>query len=373
MAARPLRVVVTGAAGLLGRHCAIRLHARNCAARQAGAPVPFEIRRLDHAGFAEDARLADALEGAEAVIHCAGINRAAPDLVEAGNIAIARRLAAACAVMPRPPRIVHMNSIHTGRDTPYGRGKAAAAELLRGAGGGFTDLVLPHVFGEGARPGHNSVTATLIQALHEGRAPVIDPGGEVALVHAGEVAEAAIAACSAAGEEELRPAGRQMTVAALWEKLRGFHRLQAQDIFPDVSGGFDLALFNAWRAVAPPAVRPLHLHEDTRGRLFEAVRGGGQVFVSTTLPGARRGDHFHLGKVERFVVLQGEAVIHLRPVLGERVTELRVGGAAPAALDIPPLTTHAIENAGAGPLLALFWAHAPFDPACPDTYAERVA
>jgi UDP-2-acetamido-2,6-beta-L-arabino-hexul-4-ose reductase len=120
--------------------------------------------------------------------------------------------------------------------------------------------------------------------------------------------------------------------------------------------------------------RPLKLNTDARGTLFEAVKGGGggQTFLSTTLPGVTRGNHFHLNKVERFLVVQGEAVIRIRKVLSDEVWEYRVCGAQPAYVDMPTLHTHSIENVGETELVTLFWTHDLFDPANPDTFADEV-
>ncbi|MGB0798633.1 MAG: capsule biosynthesis protein CapF, partial [Planktomarina sp.] len=120
--------------------------------------------------------------------------------------------------------------------------------------------------------------------------------------------------------------------------------------------------------------RPLTLNTDARGTLFEAVKGGGggQTFLSTTQPGVTRGDHFHLGKVERFLVVQGEAIIRIRKVLTQDVWEYPVSGTTPAPVDMPTLHTHSIENVGDTPLLTLFWTHDQFDPSNPDTFADKV-
>jgi UDP-2-acetamido-2,6-beta-L-arabino-hexul-4-ose reductase len=39
---------------------------------------------------------------------------------------------------------------------------------------------------------------------------------------------------------------------------------------------------------------------------------------------------------------------------------------------MPTLHTHNITNVGAETLTTLFWSHEIYDPARPDTYAERV-
>ena len=371
-----IRIVVTGARGLLGWHCAARLHARNCAATFRGEARPFEIVAIDRESFNDSARLGHALAGAEAVLHFAGVNRGTDEEVERGNCAIAERLATCCREVGETPHLVYANSTHANFDSPYGRSKRQAAEILGAAAPRFTNLVLPHIFGEGARPFYNNVTATLIHQVVSGDVPTVDPEGEVRLLHAGAAADEAIGAalCSLTGE--LRPEPRPMKVVELLERIQGYRVAYAANIFPDLSDPIDLALFNSYRSALYPAFfpRPLNLNCDKRGALFEAVKscGGGQTFLSWTEPGLTRGNHFHLNKVERFLVLKGEAVIRIRRVLGGPVWEYRVSGDEPAAVDMPTLHTHSIENVGDRPLLTLFWTQALFDPAAPDTYADPV-
>ena len=370
-----MKVVVTGAGGLLGRHAATRLHALNCAARFRGEAAPVELAALDRAAFSDPARLREAVRGADAVLHFAGINRGEDEAVEAGNPAIATALVDACEAADATPHVVYANSTHAAGDTPYGRGKARAAAVL-GDALPLTDLVLPHIFGEGARPRYNNVTATLIETLHEGGAPSLNPEGRVSLLHAGEAAQVAIDAATDRHVGSLAPAGRPLRVTELWERLSAFHDAYRRNVYPDLSDPFDRDLFNAYRTPTYPNgwPRPLKLNTDARGTLFEAVKGGGggQTFLSTTKPGVTRGDHFHLHKVERFLVVEGEAIIRIRRVLGDEVWSYRVSGGAPAPVDMPTLHAHSIENVGEGPLLTLFWTHDLFDPAAPDTYADEV-
>lgn len=368
------RVAVTGAAGLLGSHCMARLHARNCAARFRGEPAPYELVPLDRAAFNDAARLAGAVDGAAAVFHFAGVNRGTEAEVEAGNIAIAARLTEACRACGSRAHVVYADSTHAASNTPYGRSKRRAGEILAAAAPRFTDLVLPHIFGEGARPFYNNVTATFIQQVVRGESPDVNPEGQVRLLHAGAAAEAAIGAAQDGLTGMLRPEPRPTKVTELLARLQGFHAAYAANIFPDLADPFDLALFNSYRAALYPDgfPRPLKLNSDARGVLFEAVKGGGQTFLSWTEPGVTRGNHFHLGKVERLLVLEGEAVIRIRRVPAAPVWEYRVDGRQPAAVDIPTLHTHSIENVGTKPLLTLFWTQAVFDPAAPDTYADPV-
>lgn len=370
------RIVVTGAAGLLGWHTATRLHAANCAAAFRRVPAPFDLVTLDHVGFDDPATLRDALAGADAVLHFAGINRASDHEVEQGNAAIAEALVRGCREAVASPHIVYANSTHAATDTPYGRGKRRAGEILAAFASSYTDLVLPHIFGECARANYNNVTATFIERVIAGEMPQVNPDGKVQLLHAGTAAQAAIAAALKGIAGTLSPEPRPMTVADLLARLQALHAAYGANIFPDLRDPFDLALFNTYRAALYPAGFPqtLKLNGDARGVLFEAAKGGGggQTFLSWTEPDTTRGNHFHLSKVERFVVLEGEAVIRIRRVLGDETWDYRVSGETPVAVDMPTLHTHSIENVGTGRLLTLFWTHDIFDPAAPDTYADPV-
>jgi UDP-2-acetamido-2,6-beta-L-arabino-hexul-4-ose reductase len=371
-----VKIVVTGAAGLLGWHCAARLHAENCAARYRGEPLPFELVPIDHVAFDDPEQLANALEDASAVIHFAGVNRGPDHEVEEANPRIAKALKEAIALAGSRPHVVYANSVHSRRDTPYGRSKRIAGEILEDAGEGYTDLMLPHIFGECAKPYYNNVTATLIQQLWEDAKPTIDPAGEVTLLHAGAAAQNAIDAAVSGRSGVVEPGGRHLSILELYERLAGYHASYSANVFPDLTDDFDLALFNSYRTGGFPDHYPIGLSakSDARGVLFETARalGPSQTFVSTTLPGQVRGDHFHTNLVERFLVVQGSGVIRVRKVLTDKVWSFEVSGDGPKAVDMPPLHTHHIENTSSEPLVTFFWSHRHFDPTAPDTFADPV-
>lgn len=371
-----MKIAVTGAKGLLGWHASARLHAQNCAARFQAGIEPFELVQLDRATYRDERALARALRDVEVVLHFAGINRGEDVEIEAGNPEIALRLLTALDAAGARPHIVYANSIHSARDTPYGRSKRLAGEILCDCAERYTDVVLPHIFGECARPFYNNVTATLIDQLWNGEEPRLDPNGRVKLMHAGEAAQIAINSGVQGTTGRIVPEGRDIGVIELYERLSSFHSLYMANIFPPLDDPFEIALFNSYRVGGYPKNYPMMLKQnaDHRGTLFETAKGGTspQSFMSTTKPGKTRGDHFHLDLVERFLVVQGKAVIRIRKVLTNEVHEFYVEGDEPAAIDMPPLHTHHIENIGSTDLLTFFWSHHVFDPASPDTYADPV-
>ncbi|ERP91177.1 capsular polysaccharide biosynthesis protein CapF [Alcanivorax sp. P2S70] len=363
-----MKTVITGAAGLLGWHLQCHLSVLD--------GWKDTVVALNREAFNDDAVLEAALANADVVVHLAGINRADDAVLEEGNIALAERLVAALDRVGAEPHLLYSNTIHKTWDNAYGRGKAGADRVFRAwsevKGSRYSDLVLPHVFGEGGRPFYNSAVFTFCQQIVEGESLSINAGGMLELLHAQDICSRIVEAVERKQTGELRLKGRAISAAEVAGKLAAMHASYTGHVVPDLRDSFDLQLFNTLRSFLYPAHYPcdLTLHTDNRGSLFEAVKAdnGGQAFLSTTKPGITRGNHFHFGKVERFLVIRGEAIIRLRRLFSDEVTEFRVSGDAPVYIDMPTLHTHSITNVGEGELMTLFWSHEIFDPEAPDTY-----
>lgn len=365
-----MKVAITGADGLLGRHA-------RCLLRSLGHHDQVLLRRgdLDSPGA-----LDQALTGVDAVWHFAGVNRAPDAELEGGNRALAASLDAALGRLGSRATVVYASTIQASGDTPYGRGKRQAGEILAQGtarrGARYVEAVLPHVFGEGARPFYNTVVATFCHHLAAGTRPTVGLDGAVELLHAGAVAEQFLAWQLDPTAGRVCPAGTKVSIPELWERLAGMAASYAAGVFPAYRDALDRALFNTYRYPLFPdrLTHRLKVNGDERGDLIEVIResGPGLFFVSSTHPGNVRGRHWHRYLVERFCVVQGEAVVRLRPVLDSRVTEVVLSAAGPQALDIPTLYVHEVENVGMGELIMAFWADKHYDPTASDHYPEAV-
>lgn len=350
----------------MGWHTRVRLHAL----------TDHEVVPVTRANWDSLPELAS---GVDAVIHIAGVNRGTPDEVEHQNVRLAKDVADVVRGSQGINHVVYANSIQRGNGTPYGAGKEAAGEVLRTAAekvkAQFVDVLLPNLFGEHGMPKYNSFVATFVDAVVRGTQPeIVDR--KVELLHAQDAAQALLDGLDSTSRV-LRPEGAQTSVLAVYDLLTDFHRLYSKGELPALVAPFAVDLFNTYRAALFPAHYPIPLtsHADHRGRLVETVRshgGEGQTFVSTTSPGVTRGEHFHLGKVERFVVLSGSATIALRRLFSDDVVSFDISGAHPCVVDMPTMWVHNITNTGDGELTTLFWTHSLFDPDAPDTYWEPV-
>ncbi len=361
-----MRVVVTGAAGFLGWHTRLLLR----------AATGHDVVPVDRASWST---LPALLEDADVVLHLAGVNRGTDEEVAGGNVELAQDLADGLAGARPGVRVVYANSIQAGNGTPYGTSKAAAAAILRDAtaakAGTLVDVLLPNLFGEHGRPGYNSFVATFAHAVVRGETPTVQDR-PVELLHAQSAARALLGGLDGPSRET-RPQGTPTTVAAVLATLERDHELYRTGDMPALDSPLDLALFRTLRAAAFPEGSPVALQPrtDQRGRLVEVVRshgGQGQTFVSSTVPGVTRGEHFHLRKVERFVVVDGQARIRLRRLFHDDVVTFDVSGDEPVAVDMPMGWAHNITNTGPGDLTTLFWTSELFDPDDPDTTPEPV-
>lgn len=362
-----MKVVLTGAAGFLGWHTMVRLH--TLTDHQVVA-----ITRDNWGSMA--AQVADA----DAVLHIAGVNRAETDVeVRDGNVQLAQDVADAVRSSDRPVRVVYASSTQVGNGTPYGLGKERGGQILASAatdsGGSYVEVRLPGVFGEHARPHYNTFVATFIDALLRGEEPSVNDK-PVEIMHAQDAAEVLVSGLTG-HDVLLRPSGQDTTVPKVLAALRDFHEVYSRGEIPALPTKFHTALFNSYRAATFPTRYPFSLtvNADQRGELVETVKAhgtGGQSFVSYTKPGKTRGEHFHLSKIERFVVISGNARISLRKVLTNDVIDFDIDGSKPAVIDMPTLWVHNITNTGTDDLITMFWADQLFDPEAPDTYWEPV-
>lgn len=379
------RIGMTGGGGFLGWHLRCRL-------LLAGYPEPLLAGRET---FADPASLAAFVTASDAIVHLAGVNRASSDAeVVAGNGSLAVALAAALSEAstagdggPRP--VVYANSIKALEGGPYGDAKAGAAATLAEAqaqtGGGLADVLLPHLFGEFGAPFYNSAVSTFGHQLAVGETPRVDNDATLELLHAQDTSVGLLEALSGlftgpvtSGRTSIRLEGHKILVSEAKGLLETQHqRYVGEGTVPAFADRFEQQMFNLLRSqLFANGIRsfPIARHADQRGFFAELMRndGLGQSSISASVPGITRGDHFHVDKVERFLVVSGQARIRIRRLFTDEVHVFDVTGSEPVAIDMPPLCTHNISNTGDGEMLTFFWAADQFDPTNPDTYPEPV-
>ena len=363
------KFIVTGAMGFIGRHLMEALNRR----------PDVEVRGFDVDSSPEV--FAEALRETDVVFHLAGVNR--PERVEEyeeGNHLFTKKLCTILEEAVRTPLVVFSSSIQAELDNPYGKSKLRAEETLRDwskrTGGGVAIFRLKNVFGKWCRPNYNSVVATFCYNAARGLPiSISDLKKTVELVYIDDVISAFLDCLESFSHGcEYRDVSQSfvVTLGELARQIEMFRDSRHSLLLPDFSDTFTKRLYATYISYLKDNDFAYHLkiREDVRGELSEFLKQAnfGQLFISRTKPGITRGNHFHHTKVEKFLVVEGDAVIRFRQIDGTDLIEYRVSGRDFKVVDIPPGYTHSIENVGRGELITLFWAGEVFDPKDSDTY-----
>lgn len=370
-----MNVLVTGAKGFIGKNLVVALKRMD------------SIEVLEYGKDSPPKALEECLAVADMIYHLAGVNR--PEHIEdheTVNVGLTQSICKALSKRKYTPFVVFASSTQAAMDDPYGLSKRAAEdEVFRlGEATGAKVFVyrLPGVFGKWCRPNYNSVVATFCHNIaRDIPISISDPQKDIELVYIDDVVQSFTRILS--GFEPTR-ANHYCKVEPTWkiklgqlaDIIRSFHKSRETNILPDMNDRFLRCLYATYLSYLSRDDYGYNLSQmiDDRGELAEIIKSPhiGQFFVSRTCPGMTRGNHYHDTKVEKFIVIKGDAIIRFRHILESDMIEYPVSGHEFRVVDIPPGYTHSIENVGETDLFVLFWANEIFDPQLPDAIYEKV-
>ena len=371
-----LKIGITGQAGFVGTHLYNTL-----------GLFPEEFERIDFQKeyFEDPNQLNEFVAQCDVIVHLAAMNRHNdPQVIYDTNIGLVEKLIQSLDQTKSKAHVLFSSSSQEERDNLYGKSKKEGRELMMNwaekAGGKFTGMIIPNVFGPFGHPNYNSVVATFCHKLAHNETPTIEEDGELKLIYVGELVEAILSEIrKGKGHAELVIAHTSESKVSQLLSLLESYKEQYQDkgIIPSINNTFELNLFNTFRCYMDIATHfPVKFveHTDPRGSFVEIIRlgVGGQVSFSTTVPSITRGNHYHTRKIERFAVIKGKALIQLRRIGTDEVLDFYLDGAEPAYVDMPIWYTHNIKNIGEEVLYTNFWINEFYDPNDPDTYFENV-
>ncbi|VEF49042.1 NAD-dependent epimerase/dehydratase [Bacillus freudenreichii] len=372
-----INVLITGANGFIGRNLYVALE---------------EMKNISIQTYTRDntiEELEQLLKLADVVYHLAGVNRVKDDQTEfvKGNINLTEHIIRTLRKIDRKPIIVMSSSVQAANQTPYGKSKKKAEEILEKYAQ-ETDhkqvfiYRLTNVFGKWGKPKYNSVVTTFCYNISRNLdIDIHDPLKEIELIYIDDVIKEfknrlfRLNEISKKSLYQVTPIYK-ITLKKLAEQLYEFHNLRKNLIMPDLSRPLTKALYSTYLSYLDQNdfVYNLEIKQDQRGSLVELLKSehSGQIFISTSHPGVIRGNHYHHTKVEKFCVIKGKANIKLRDIFSDKIISYVVTDDNIQIVDIPPGYTHSLENIGDSKLIVLFWANEIFDPDRPDTYFKEV-
>lgn len=369
-----MKILVTGARGFLGKNLINHL-------KNKGYTEIFEFD-ID----SDKALLDEYAKKCEFVFHLAGVNRPKEEKeFMNGNFGFTSELLQLLKKFKNKSTVLMTSSIQAELDNPYGKSKKAGEDLLfeysKETGAKVLVYRLANIFGKWCLPNYNSVVATFCHNIaRDLELKISSPDTQLTLCYIDDVLEEFLSALS--GKETRNgdfcnvKITRKITLGELVDKLYSFEQNRYTLIMPSLKGEFDKALYATYLSYLPQDNFSYKLKKNTdhRGYLSEFIKSEsmGQIFISKTNQGVTRGNHWHNTKVEKFLVIQGQAIIKFRKIDSQEIIEYKVSGEIPEVVDIPPGYTHSITNIGEEELITLFWACEIFNADKPDTYFLEV-
>ncbi|MCM3719146.1 NAD-dependent epimerase/dehydratase family protein [Fictibacillus phosphorivorans] len=368
------KILVTGSSGFIGKNLIERLH------REPDLEI-MSFTNGDGMG-----KLRSYLDQADIIFHLAGVNRPKnEDEFEKTNKGLTDEMVNYLKKMNKKTKIIFSSSLQAELENPYGLSKKRAEDSLiafsKATNNELSIFRLPNVFGKWCKPNYNSVVATFCHNIcNDKKITIHDPDKVLNLVYIDDVVEGLVECIyeqQAADDyyRHIHPVF-QVSVGTIANKIYEFKDIRKSLLIPDLSDKFTKYLYTTYLSYLPQNQfgYDLPVHKDDRGSLFELIKSqnAGQIFVSVSKSGVKRGNHYHNTKVEKFCVIKGKAAITFRHIHSDEILEYVVSDQNIQIIDIPPGYTHALENLIDDELIVLFWANEVFDQTKPDTYYLNV-
>ncbi len=399
-----MNILVTGSAGFVGRNLVENLkNLRDGKNRTRPGIVIDEIYEYDLYSTTED--LERFCKEADFVFNLAGVNRPEnPEEFKKGNFGFASLLLDTLKKYGNKAPVMLSSSIQAtlaGRfgTSEYGLSKKDGEELFFDYAEecGVKVLVyrFPNLVGKWVRPNYNSAVGTFCNNIaNDLPITVNDPSVELEMLFIDDLLEEMYDAlegkehhCEFDGVETIRkedgryccaPVTHRATLGYIVECLKRFHDQPKTLIIPSIpEGSFEKKLYSMYLSYLPKdkIAYDLDMSEDDRGSFTEIIKtlDHGQISVNINKPGKTKGQHWHNGKWEIFIVVSGHGLIQERKIGSDEVIEFEVTGDKLKAVQMLPGYTHNIINlSDTEDLITVMWANEIFDPEHPDTYREIV-
>lgn len=406
-----MKVLVTGAKGFVGRNlCEALKNIRDGKDRREKYQqlLPLTVYEYDRDGTQDE--LSSFCLAADFVFNLAGINRPKdPSEFMEGNRGFGEMLLDLlehhdnkCPVMLSSSVQASLEGRYAG--SLYGESKLAGEELLfdyeKRTGAPVLAYRFPNLYGKWCRPRYNSAVATFCDAIaNEREFTVNDPSVELELLYIDDLVTAMLdalvgevrrcryvgAKCvpDEAGRYCYAPGAQKATLGEIVRLLTSFRDARETLEVPNLAeGSFSKKLYSTFLSYYEPGrfAYDLAPNVDARGSFTEFLRTPerGQVSVNVSKPGITKGNHWHMSKWEKFLVVSGTASIKLRKVGCDAegnpfpVDEYVVSGSDLRVVEMIPGYTHSITNlSDTDDLVTVMWANESFDPENPDTYFEE--
>ena len=376
-----MKILITGSNGFIGKNLSMHLN-------EYKEHTIFYFKRGDSID-----RLNSYINDIDFIFHLAGENKPLNNnSFQSGNVDLTKSLCDFIVHAGKSIPIVFSSTRHANFEekdpsdliTSYAKSKLSAEDILQSYSKKTRASIyiyrLPGVFGKWSKPNYNSVVATFCYNIaNELPLQINDNNKTVSLVYIDDLIKSFISLLSNKSDsfqfETVTPE-YSISLSKLANTISDFALMRNNNLISNVGVGLIRALYSTYISYLPKNSFSYKIPfvEDTRGIFSEFLKtnNAGQISFFTAHPGVTRGEHYHHSKVEKFLVINGNALFNFRNILTDETYEILTEAKTPQVVETIPGWAHNIKNIGTEDLIVILWANELFNKDVPDTFHSMV-
>ena len=324
------------------------------------------------------------IKKADFIFHLAAVNRTSNDKDFLNvNYKLTKFICDQIKTLGKKVPIIFTSTIHINKNTLYAKSKKKAEKCLIDFSKKNKSTIfiyrLPNVYGKWAKPNYNSVVSTFCYNIaNDIPIKIYDDNETISLVHIDSVIDNFIKKLKIKKQnnffEKVKPVyTTKIKLVANYIKSFNAERYLTNTVFLDTN--LKKTLYGTFCSYLPKTKFSYLLKEniDYRGEFVEVFKNqGGQISYFTAFPNIIRGEHYHHTKVEKFLVLEGNAKFYFKNIITNETKTIKASGIKPKVVYSIPGWAHSVENIGNKKMIVSLWASEVFNIMKPDTIFYRL-
>lgn len=276
-------------------------------------------------------------------------------------------------------KLIFSSSIQAELDNDYGHSKIMAENYIRNNLKYYYIYRLHNIFGKWSRPNYCSVVANFCYNIaNDLDITINNPDKYIEFVYIDDLCKEFIDILTSDLYEDNTDVHYisnryKISIGQLAEKIRSFKNFPQSIYVQPNKDDFTNKLFATYLSFLPveKCVYTPAGNNDTRGTFTELIKtnNNGQISISITQPRLVRGGHFHHTKIEKIMIIKGNAKITFTNLNDNKTFEFIVSDDKLEWIIVPVGYYHKIENLSNDEMIMLLWSNELFDKDNSDTFS----
>jgi UDP-2-acetamido-2,6-beta-L-arabino-hexul-4-ose reductase len=367
-----MNVLIIGYKGFVGKNLFYKLKEKKI----------YSLFTLDKKSSEEEIR--NSICKADLIFLLAGINKEIlPYIQYKNNYLLTKKICSILEENNKKTRIIFTSSTQVNKNNSYGKSKLKAEKILlkykKKNKASVIIYRLPNIFGKWSEPYYNSVVATFCFNIARNKKIIITENNKkIKLLYIDDLIEDFMKKIEQKKSNTYVKISKtyDVTLFTLANLIKSFNTKDKTYLINDVSKGFVKKLFSTYISFLPnnKFKYKLKSFSDDRGSFVEFLKNDqiGQLSYFSILPKKIRGNHFHHTKIEKFVVIAGEAKFNFVNIMNNDKFFLLANSNKNLVINSIPGWAHSIENPGKDITRILVWSNEILDKKNPDTNFYKI-